>query len=264
MQVEHAIVVSQTPVARDYRELVLHAPGVACAALPGQFIHLRVPRLAGAVLRRPFSIHRADGDHVSVLYKKVGRGTEAMADLQVGEAVNLIGPLGNGFPPPAQGALPVLVAGGYGVAPLSFLAQQLDTKGVVVIGGATADDLLCVDEFEALAWPVVLATEDGTRGARGMVTDALDAWWEAARPERAVCYACGPDGMLRAVGERATARGIPAWLSLDTHMGCGVGACLACVQRIRAEDGTAAWKRVCRDGPVFESATIVWEAGHEA
>jgi dihydroorotate dehydrogenase electron transfer subunit len=260
MQVEKAIVRTHELVGGDYRELVLDAAGSADAAVPGQFVHLRVPRLDGSVLRRPFSIYRARDGRLSILYKTVGRGTKAMEAIAPGDTVDIIGPLGNGFPLDVIGDNPALVAGGYGVAPLSFLAGEVALKGTVFIGGATARDILCVGDFESLGWTVHITTEDGSRGEKGRVTQALDAWLAEQRGTAPVTYACGPDGMLRAVGERAVAAGHTAWLSLDKHMGCGVGACLACVQKIRGDDGRVDWKRVCKDGPIFEASVIEWDA----
>jgi len=260
MQIEKTIVRTHELVGGDYRQLVLDAPVTAGAAVPGQFVHLRVPRLDGSVLRRPFSIYRARDGRLSILYKTVGRGTRAMEHIAVGDTVDMIGPLGNGFPLEEIGNNPALVAGGYGVAPLSFLAGEVDVRGTVFIGGATDRDILCVGDFESLGWSVRITTEDGSLGEKGLVTHALDAWLGEQTGTAPVYYACGPDGMLRAVGERAVAAGHTAWLSLDKHMGCGVGACLACVQKIRDEDGSVTWKRVCKDGPIFEASVIEWDA----
>ncbi|MGQ9661755.1 MAG: dihydroorotate dehydrogenase electron transfer subunit [Kiritimatiellia bacterium] len=248
----------------DYRVLTLRSPAIARIVQPGQFIHLRVPRLDSAVLRRPFSVYRCEGDLLSILYKVVGRGTRALSRVVVDEEIDLLGPLGNGFPPLGSNSFPILAAGGYGVAPLYFLATRLNRSGVVFIGGATANDILCVDEFELLRWEVHIATEDASLGKRGLVTCLLDDWLAQYCPAvRNDClptlYACGPDGMLRAVAERANSRGWKAWLSLDRHMGCGVGVCLACVQAIRASDGTRQWARTCREGPVFEARELIWE-----
>jgi dihydroorotate dehydrogenase electron transfer subunit len=234
---------------------------VASQVTPGQFIHLRVPRLDGAVLRRPFSVFKADATSLSVLYKQVGRGTQAMAAITKGEAVNIIGPLGNGFPDPDGDCFPVLVAGGYGVAPLYLLASRMRTTGILFVGGRSAVDILCVDLFEAMGWDVRITTEDASLGEKGLVTQALDAWLESGGTEKCPeFFACGPDGLLKAVGDRAIAVDRPGWLSLDKHMGCGVGACLACVQRILKTDGTIVWKRVCKDGPIFEAREIVWDS----
>lgn len=259
MNLEQAQVVAHGRFAGNYRILELASPVIASCAAPGQFVHLRVPDLDIAVLRRPFSVYRAEAESFSILYKQVGLGTAAMMDLVPGLPVSLIGPLGNGFACDRGDTFPLLVGGGYGVAPLSFLASRMQARGCVFIGGACADDILCAEDFRELGWEVSVTTEDGSGGRTGLVTDALDEWFErrcnGSDPE---LYACGPDGMLQAVGERAVAAGCKAWLSLDKHMGCGVGACLACVQRIREDDGTVVWKRVCKDGPVFEAREIVW------
>ena len=252
-------------VSGEYKRLVLAAPLVAAEVKPGQFVHLRVPHLDSAVLRRPFSVFAADGGALSILYKQVGRGTRAMADLECGREVGIIGPLGNGFPIDSSNSLPVLVAGGYGVAPLLFLATRLPVKGHLFVGGATARDILFVDEFDRSGWETHVSTEDGSAGMQGLVTGALDSWLDGCHAEGPPeFYVCGPDGMLMAVGDRAEKNQWSAWLSLDVHMGCGVGACLACVRRIRMSDGTEVLKRVCRDGPVFQAREVVWETASAA
>ncbi|MFU8781150.1 MAG: dihydroorotate dehydrogenase electron transfer subunit [Kiritimatiellia bacterium] len=263
MQVESGIVQEHFDIGSGYRRLTLSAPSVCPQVKPGQFIHLRVPGLGESLLRRPFSIYRAEGGSLSILYKQVGQGTRELARLPVGSKTDFIGPLGNGFPLPApEGATPVLVAGGYGVAPLYLLARNLDRKGVVFVGGRKSEDLLCLEDFRGIGWQVEVTTEDGSAGLQGRVTDALDRWLPDAG--RVVLYACGPDGMLKALDERMIRLGLPGWLSLDKHMGCGVGACLACVQRVHTDDGCTCWKRVCCDGPVFAVGEIDWEFGKEA
>lgn len=260
MQLETGTVISHASEGAEYRVLTLQLPRTAGMATPGQFVHLRISSLQDAVLRRPFSIYRVDGNKLSILYKNVGRGTAAMHALAEGDAVNVLGPLGNGFPatlPP--GRLPVLVAGGYGVAPLYFLATRLPGKGILFVGGARAKDVLLKEAFESIGWTVCIATEDGSLGTRGRVTAPLDAWLASLDagtiPE---IFACGPNGMLMALSQRARNSHWNAWLSLDRHMGCGVGACLACVQRI-VIDGRETLVRVCKEGPVFESRTIAWD-----
>jgi len=253
-------VTAHTEFRGGYRRLDFDAPAISREVRAGQFVHLRVPRLDGRVLRRPFSVFAADAGTISILYKCVGRGTETMrTGIRAGDEVSLLGPLGNGFPLELRGARPVLVAGGYGVAPLHLLASRLADRGTVFIGAAGAGDVLCDAEFAGMGWDVRTATEDGSLGAAGLVTVALDAWIAEKNTDAQVCcYACGPEEMLKAVADRAMERGWPAWLSFEKRLGCGVGACLACVQRIRREDGTEAWARVCTDGPVFEARTVVW------
>lgn len=261
MQCAEAVVRQQTSVAGDYRLLQLDAGPWTAQVRPGQFVHMQVPGLERSALRRPFSVCGVSADNsLEILYKTIGRGTEAMATLPVGTPISLIGPLGNGFPldvPP--GRLPVLVAGGYGVAPLSFLASRLPTTGMVMIGGRGSGDILFEERFKALGWKVRCATEDGSQGLQGLVTDCFDHWRLKAAGCVPEVFACGPDGLLKALSDRARADGFSAWLSLDKHMGCGIGVCLACVQRLRSSDGGVYWGRVCRDGPVFEARQVVWE-----
>lgn len=262
MHVEDAEVLSHETLGGGYRRLRFRSPRIAACVRPGQFIHLRVPRLDSAALRRPFSVFTAREGALSLLYKCVGKGTAAMQALDPGDPVSLLGPLGTGFPAPQPGCLPVLVAGGYGVAPVCFLAEALDFTGHVFIGGAGEEDILVDESFVELGWPVHVATEDGSRGTRGLVTQALDAW--LAELDGGVVpefFACGPHGMLRVVAERAAAGGWTAWVSLDRRMGCGVGACLACVQRVRTSDGSETWARGCREGPVFDARDVVWREG---
>jgi len=246
-------------VTDDYMLIQLHAGLLAEQARPGQFVHIRIPGLEVTSLRRPFSIYNSVEGVLSILYKAVGRGTEKMKSLQPEDELQVIGPLGNGFPLDGEGE-PVLVAGGYGVAPLYFLANRLKRKGVLVVGGRTAEDILAIDEFTALGWRVVVSTNDGSAGDKGFVTvpllRELNSYKGAGK--KAEIFSCGPDGMLKAVGEIALENDLKAWLSLDKHMVCGVGACLACVQKLRKEDGSSWIGRVCSDGPIFEASSIVW------
>lgn len=255
---ESAVVLEHTNFQGDYRLIRFAAPRVGPLVKPGQFLHLKVPYVEDSLLRRPFSIYQADDSSVALLYKDIGKGTHAMTFIKPGEELNLIGPLGTGFPAPQPGRIPVLVAGGYGMAALYLLAKTSPSQGVAFFGGAKALDILCVAEFEALGWEVRVATEDGSLGTKGLVTVALDAWLEALGGETPEFFACGPNGMLQAVSDRAIARDHDAWVSVDRNMGCGVGACLTCVQKIVSGDGWS-WARVCREGPVFAANTVIWD-----
>jgi len=262
MKQENSTVLEHRLFHGDYRLLKLAAPAIGPLVLPGQFVHLKIPRFEHAVLRRPFSIFKADAESVSILYKAIGRGTAALATVVAGEPVNLLGPLGNGFPNIGSGKTPVLVAGGYGNAALYLQAAKLPVKGVAFFGGRTAADILCVDEFKALGWDVRIATDDGSLGQKGFVTAALDAWVEeqgaGSGGQGVELFACGPNAMLKAVGDRAIQHGLTAWLSMDRNMACGVGACLTCVIKRKTADGWE-WARCCKDGPVFEAREILWE-----
>ena len=252
---EQSVVALHEDAGPGYRFLELEAPRLADALAPGQFVHVRVPGLEPTALRRPFSVFDADGGRVTLLYKVVGRGTAALARAQVGDAVEVLGPLGHGFPSSSKG-VPLLVGGGYGVAPLHFLAKRLkDPRTILFVGGRTKDDLLALDRFAALGVEVRVATNDGSAGEKGFVTGPLDAALDdlRARGEAFELFTCGPDGLLKAVSDRAMAAKMPGWISMDRHMVCGVGACYACIQKtVRGNS------RCCVEGPVFRAEDLVW------
>ena len=240
--------------------LTLQVPRQAQNASPGQFLHIRIPHLGESVLRRPFSVFKVEGATLGILYKDVGKGTRSLKFLRPGEALSIIGPLGRGFPNLSRGCYPVLVAGGYGMAALYLTCRELPVKGVAFFGGRTAQDILCVDEFVAHGWDVRITTEDGSLGAKGRVTDALDAWWKKeGRGRKPEFFACGPNGMLKAVADRAAKHKWTAWVSMDNNMGCGVGACLTCVLKVKKGKNDWSWRRACCDGPVFDTKEILWD-----
>ena len=257
---ERCVVAEHAEIGAGYRYLVLEAPQMAAGLVPGQFVHVRVPALEESALRRPFSVFDADNGRVTVLYKTVGRGTAALNAAKPGDAVDVMGPLGHGFPSKCAGVA-LLVGGGYGVAPLYFLAKRLVASGFdkekvhLFIGGRTKADLLALDRFAGLGIKVSTATNDGSEGVKGLVTDPLDDELIALRErgEKFEFFACGPDPMLKAVSLRATGTGAKGWISMDRHMVCGVGACYACIQRtVRGNS------RCCIEGPVFAAADLVW------
>lgn len=254
-----ARILEHVDIGAGYRRLVFEAHEMATALAPGQFVHVRVPSLEPSALRRPFSVFDAADGKISVLYKTVGRGTLALNSAKVGDTISVLGPLGKGFPTTCQGAA-LLVGGGYGVAPLHFLARVLKASGhervEVFIGGRTKKDLLAVDRFRELGVEVHLATNDGSEGVKGLVTDPLDDILVRLRKDGVSyeLFACGPDPMLKAIAMRATGTGSRGWISMDRHMICGVGACYACIQKtVRGNS------RCCVEGPVFRAEDLVWE-----
>jgi dihydroorotate dehydrogenase electron transfer subunit len=242
-----------------YFRLAVRAPDIAPLVQPGQFAHVRVLPMKEALLRRPFSIFQAAGDTFSILYKNVGNGTERLSRMRAGEELSAIGPLGHGFTiPQAGGDTPLLVAGGYGMAALYLLAQRSPQKGIVFAGGRRRVDILCEKEFQSLGWEVRVTTEDGSHGERGLVTQPLQAELRRNAAGRKL-FACGPTPMLKAVAGIAKEFRVPAELSMDEHMCCGVGVCLTCVIPVKTG---ADWEyqRTCTEGPVFDSRRVVWEA----
>ena len=259
-------IVSNERDTDSYFRLVVRAPKIAPLIQPGQFAHIRVLPLKDALLRRPFSIFQVSGDTFSILYKTVGKGTEVLSRMAAGEELSVIAPLGHGFTVPKRGGeTPLLVAGGYGMAAMYLLAQRSPQKGIVFVGGRRRVDILCEKEFSALGWDVRVTTEDGSHGKKGLVTQPLLAELKRTVAKRMVphrkVFACGPMGMLKAVGKIADEFKVPAELSMDEHMCCGVGVCLTCVIPVKAGPALRDWEyqRTCTEGPVFDARQIVWE-----
>jgi len=255
-------IVSNRRDTDSYFRLVLRAPQIAPLIQPGQFAHVRVSTLKDALLRRPFSIFQVENDTFSILYKTVGKGTEALARLKSGQEVSVIAPLGHGFTVPKPGGeTPLLVAGGYGMAAMYLLAQRSPQKGVVFVGGRRRVDILCEKEFQSLGWDVRVSTEDGSHGEKGLVTQPLVKELRWKMPNRKL-FACGPTGMLRAVGKIAEEFSVPAELSMDEHMCCGVGVCLTCVIPVKTDNGWE-YQRTCTEGPVFDADKVAWEIAQD-
>jgi dihydroorotate dehydrogenase electron transfer subunit len=251
-------IVSNERDTDSYFQIVLKAPQVAPLVQPGQFAHVRIPPLREALLRRPFSIYQVAGDTFSILYKTVGKGTEVLSQMRPGSELSVIAPLGHGFTvPKAGGETPLLVAGGYGMAAMFLLAQRSPQKGIVFVGGRRRVDILCEKEFAAIGWQVCLTTEDGSHGDKGLVTHPLIAELKRDAKGKKI-FACGPTPMLKAVGKIAEDFNVPAELSADEHMCCGVGTCLTCVIKVKSGDSWE-YQRTCTEGPVFDSRDIVWE-----
>lgn len=244
-------------------------PETAREARPGQFVMIKAGRSAEPPLRRPFSILEASPERetFTLFVKAIGPGSCALCALPIGGVAQCLGPLGHPFSPPPDGAEALLVGGGYGMAPFSFLGTEL-ARGVrrarLFYGGRTRADLPLLGRLRAQGLDVVPATEDGSLGTPGRVTVPLEAHLDAATGPRRL-YACGPEAMLQAVARIAAARELEAEVSLDPWMGCGVGTCLGCVVRIQGRDD-ARWKYrcACTEGPVFDAARVVWPGESES
>jgi dihydroorotate dehydrogenase electron transfer subunit len=246
-----------------YVLLSFRHPEVASTAKAGQFVMIKAGLSAEPPLRRPFSIMSVDPQDASftLFVKRVGTVTRALFDLREGALAQCLGPLGSPFTPPCQGTEALLVAGGYGIAPFLLFSNELRASGVAArlfYGGRSAEDLQLLARFAPLGVGVAAATEDGSLGHRGLVTDPLEAYLDA-RPGPCQLYACGPEPMLRAVARIASSRGLQAQVSLDPWMGCGIGTCLGCVVKIRMPgQPRASYRCACTEGPVFDAATVAW------
>ncbi len=239
----------------------LYAPEIAENAHPGQFVMVR-PGHEGEfdpLLRRPFSIHRcfASKGMIELLFRVVGRGTKLMAATQGGCLLQVLGPLGTGFAL-RRAKIPILVGGGLGVAPLLFLADTLRKgRGVVVVGAVSKGLLLRLDAFAETGLEVLVATEDGSFGNKGLVTEILDRLLskvEAGSLRDIIVLSCGPMPMLKVVAGICKGYGVECQVSLETSMACGIGLCLGCAIKASSEG----YVHVCKDGPVFSASRIDW------
>ena len=210
----------------------------------GQFVNIA---LSGKYLRRPISVCDVEGDVLTIVYKVVGKGTEQMSHMAVGETLDILTGLGNGYDLSTAGKRPLLLGGGVGVPPLYLLAKRLLAQGcevTVILGFNRADEIFYREEFEALGAKVIIATADGSVGVKGFVTDALPE-------DYTYFYTCGPEPMLKAVHKATTTSG---QMSFEERMGCGFGACMGCSCKTLTGN-----KRICREGPVMRKEEILWE-----
>ncbi len=244
-----------------YHLLAVRSPEIAEQAEPGQFIMVRTSSQYHPLLRRPFSLHAVSADQVFIFFQNVGTGTRILGQLRPGMTLDILGPLGHGFSlnGDLQGKKMALVGGGRGIAPLYFLADRLihlRAEVQIFYGGRSQADLALQKRFQDADMDLICATDDGSQGFAGLVTECLKSALTSFVPDR--LYACGPDAMLQALSSLSRAHAIPAELSLEAIMGCGFGACWGCVHRIRKQ-GEASWHKICEDGPVFPADSIVWE-----
>jgi dihydroorotate dehydrogenase electron transfer subunit len=247
-------------VKGNYWRCVFYAPRIARDASAGQFVNVKVGQGLVPLLRRPFSICRVNKGKVEILYEVLGEGTRVLAQRRVGEELDVIGPLGKGFSA-SRRARRILVAGGMGIAPLLFLAESFRSDDLsnttILIGAKTKRQILCEKEFKGLGLQVRIATDDGSRGFKGKVTDLLEkALGNNAidASEAIALYACGPRPMLKEVSRISCAYNIATEVSLEEHMACGIGACLGCVAKTKT-----GYQRVCKEGPVFNAKEIIWQ-----
>ena len=258
-----APILSNDEIIADHKVLTCEAPAIAALAQPGHFVNALTAERFDPLLRKPFSIYTVDRDRgrISLLYSIVGATTLGMARKRPGETLDLVGPLGGRlFQPDARpGAAHVMVGGGYGVPPLVFLSRELrlaqtDPKITFIIGARRKDLLLCEAELTAAGVDARAATEDGSHGTPGRVTDVLEPLLRERAGQPVTVYCCGPTPMMRAVGELCQSLGVPCQLSVEVAMPCGIGVCMGCV--LDLADGRRV--RCCVDGPVFDASEVKW------
>ena len=249
---EDLIVVENRKINKDYYVLKLASKTELPQILPGHFVELLVADTRNAFLRRPISIYdvQAERNSFELLIQIVGEGTQLMSQLESGDTINTIYPLGNGFKTKTKAKNILLIGGGVGVAPLLYLAKQLNEEGIrpkILLGGRAEKNIIEVDNF-AKYGEVYISSEDGSIGEKGFVTQHT-----VMQEPIDKIYTCGPDPMMRAVADIAFARNIDCEVSLENMMACGIGACLCCVT-----DTKEGHKCVCTDGPVFNTKELKW------
>lgn len=252
-----AKIIKNEKIAGKFYRMRIASSYLAKEAKPGQFVEVRCAGSSDPLLRRPFGVHRVVKGGIELLYEVIGKGTGLLSLTQEGDSLDVIGPLGHGFDIEASKGASILVAGGNGVAPLLFLAEALIAKSEdvrVLIGGCSETHILCEKDFKRAGATVMVTTEDGSQGHKGLVTHLLDEIAASCDPRLTTIYACGPTGMLKAVAEIARDNRISCQVSLEERMACGVGVCLGCPVKVKNNS----YKMVCKDGPVFKAEEIVW------
>ncbi|MFH1395507.1 MAG: dihydroorotate dehydrogenase electron transfer subunit [Candidatus Omnitrophota bacterium] len=264
-----AKIISNRKTAPDHFEMAIQNEWLARKARPGQFVMIRVQdKNSDPLLRIPLGVHFTEKDKTYLLYKIVGQGTETLSQRQKGELVSIVGPLGNGFDLSKISAKEeaLIVAGGHGIVPLYMLAKDLRKKGInvsVFEGACGKEHVLCENKLKKTGSKVFISTENGTLGKKGRVTDILCEYLkkckktaqQKGREAKYIMFVCGPKQMIKSVNKIAEKFEINAQISFAEYMACGIGACLGCA--IMTIDG---YKMTCKDGPVFDSREIKWDA----
>lgn len=244
-----------TPLAQGVFDMVLSAPAIVGKAKAGQFVHI----LCGEhLLRRPISIagFQPEAGTLRLVFEVRGQGTKWLSERSVGQSLDILGPLGHGFPLLDKSKKVVLVGGGIGTPPLLPVAQHYGENATVITGFRHQAACILQQDFAAAGASTILCTDDGSAGFHGFTTQALQA--HLADNPCDVIYTCGPKIMMKGVAQQAEQRGIRCLVSMEERMCCGIGACLGCVCKTKTAEGQVQHTRVCVNGPVFESTEVDW------
>ncbi|MDR2772793.1 MAG: dihydroorotate dehydrogenase electron transfer subunit [Elusimicrobiota bacterium] len=236
-------IISNKKLSSGFFELKIYAKKEASLCKAGQFFMINVP---GVFLRRPISVHNSNKNTLSFLYKVVGKGTKILSTIN--KKIEMLGPLGNGYCL-VSSSDNVVIAGGSGIASIFFLISKLSQKGVLYYGAKTKKDFVCIDRVKKLGWKIVLSTEDGSMGYKGLITDKF--WIDYKGKDKPYIYVCGPIPMIKATAKVAKEFGLFGQVSLEEKMACGFGNCQGCAVCIDGKN-----KTVCKDGPVFNIKDI--------
>ena len=247
-------IISKNQISTNIYDMWLDCPQIAFDAIPMQFVNIKCE---GFTLRRPISICEIDkaNGRIRIVFEVRGEGTAWLAKQNVDDSILILAPLGNGIEITDNTQNIVLVGGGIGVPPLLEMAKQYKNKATVIIGFRNKNVMILQDDFKAFGANVLLATDDGSAGHHGLVTELLIRHLEQNKADKII--ACGPRPMLKAVSNEAKKHGIECLVSMEERMACGVGACLCCATKV-IENGKEQYQHVCKHGPIFDAEKIVW------
>ena len=258
-----ARVKSNKKIMPEHYKMEIYSPKTASSAKPGQFIHIKTSRTTSPLLRRPISIYMRDKKRgiISILYKTVGTGTSLLTEYKPDDTIDIMGPLGNGFPLGDELNHIAIVGGGVGIAPLVFLAleaRQLKKQVTFIQGAPCKRTLIETQELKDAGCIIETATDDGSTGFHGFPTELLKIYLKKERID--AVYSCGPTPMLKMIKKIGLENKVQTYISLEQKMGCGIGACLGCVCKVLVGGSQGStYKRVCADGPVFPAEVVVFD-----
>lgn len=253
-KIENCTIVQNRAIAQNIYDMTVESTEITKDVRPGQFIHINCG--GRTLLKRPISVCDVNGSELRLIYEVKGEGTKNLSQLQEGEPIELLGPLGNGFFQEQESQKPVLVGGGIGVFPLLYLAKQLKQKPNSIMGFRNRSLITLETEMKEVSEKLFITTDDGSYGRKGFVSDVLLDLIEKNQAD--MVYACGPKPMLKVLQKLCSQRDIPLQVSMEERMGCGIGACLTCPCKVK-ENNEVNYKSVCKCGPVFWGSEVIFD-----
>lgn len=251
-------IISNERAAQDIYKISFEAKTIAGEIKAGQFFQIKCSDFIYPLLRRPFSVHRVSEGNVEIFYKIVGKGTELLSQKKAGESLDVVGPLGNGFEIKMASDTVILLSGGIGFAPILGLAEKVrhlfpNRKMYAFLGAESKKEILCARDFSQTGAEILITTEDGSLGKKGVITELFYQCISGCNPGDIDIYACGSPAMLKVVSQIAKEHYLNCQVSLEAHMACGTGVCRGCAVKT-----TSGYKLACKDGPVFDAKELEW------
>ncbi len=262
MFLKDVTILQNVEIKKDNYMLSFEDEDMARKIKMGQFLEIKVGEGIDNLLRKPISINDVVEDKIVLLYRVVGKGTKALSRYRAGDILNVLGPLGNSFPEISDEQEVLIVAGGIGCGPFSLVMRTVK-NWKLFYGCRDKCEILLEDAVNNHQERVFVATDNGSYGRHGFITDELEEYLEVNRLEltNKVIFTCGPEIMMKKVTNIAEKYNIEAYVSLEEYMGCGIGACVGCIQKIKSPEKEEGWeyKKVCKDGPIFKGSEVIWE-----